>query len=196
MNRFSILVEFFKNGMAWGVIVGTVGDLILFFAINTNSYITPQITSLGIQPVWLYVIWPVAWFLLAGLWAVSIEYRQHVRDEDPSSELNMLGLNRDWRTAVNYLCAIDVMVNKKRKTFGLVEESTEQESDSFQKRFEELIEEIKKRNKELGKTIEEFAKVLWKIRTPIVHYGRVPGRKELEVIKSTAKKITEALSEI
>lgn len=196
INKFSAILESVKNGVIWVFIVGTVGDLILFYIINSNSYVTPQIINLGIQPIWLFIIWPTIVFLAASLYTASIEYGKIAAEEDQSTELNVLGLNRDWRIAIHYLCALDVMVNKKRKALGLIDETTDKEGESFKVRFEELIKEIKSKNKDLGKIIEEFAKKLWEIRTSIIHYGRIPNRKELDLIKSTSEKIINSLLEI
>lgn len=196
VNKTLVLLEAIKNGMIWVMIPGVLGDILLFYSINSNQYIISQISSLGIQQLWLFIIWPAIVFLTAAFYAGSIEYGKLETEEEPSRELNILGLDRNWRTATNYLCAVDVMVNKKRKAFNLLGKDIEKETVSFKERFEDLIKEINTRNKDLGKTIEEFAKELWKIRTPIVHYGRVPNKKELELIKSTCEKIIKYLSDI
>jgi len=196
MSKVLVFLEGLKNGMIWVVIFGTLGDLLLFYSINSNPDVSSQITSLGISILWLYIIWPIIIFVPSAAYAAEIEYKKTIKEEDVSVGLNILGLNRDWRTATTYLCALDVMINKKRKALGIIDKDTSKERESFKERFGGLIKVIKENNADLGETIEKFANNLWEVRTPIVHYGRVPNREELDLIKSTTEKIIKVLSDI
>ncbi len=196
MDRIIIFLAAIKNGFIWLATAGTVGDISLFVTLNLSLAVGSQLTSLGIPLLWIFIIWPAVIFSTAVIVAAEQEYRVQSKKESISNELDVLGLNQYWRDATNYLCALDIMINRKRKAFGLIAEATEKESETFKERFEALILEIKKGNKDLGKTLKDFAKKLWEIRTPIVHYGRVPNKKELDIIKTTTENIIKALSEV
>jgi hypothetical protein len=196
VNKLSIFLETIKNGLLWAITLGIFVDLILFYVLNTTPYVASEISRLGIQPIWLLIGWPILVYTTAAFVTAAQYYKLLDRSNGNSKVLGLTGLNKEWLEATSYLCAVDIMVNKKRKSFGIVSETTDKENKTFRQRFEELIVEIKKRDKDVGKTIEIAAKNMWDIRAPIVHYGRIPKKRELEIIKNSAETIIKSFIEV
>lgn len=109
--------------------------------------------------------------------------------------LKSVGLNERWVVATCYLASIDVIVNKKRKEFGLTNPVEKKEVNiPFDLKYHELLEYLKSKNVELDEIVSNMQEGFWKIRTQVIHYGKIPDESELEMIVKYSQKIVKMIS--
>lgn len=107
---------------------------------------------------------------------------------------NRSNLNQSWIVATCYLTSIDVMINKKRIEFKITHSDKNKEAKiSFEQRFSELVEEMKKQDIQLDGILSSMTRTFWDMRTKIVHYGEIPNSKELQLICEYSKEILHML---
>lgn len=107
---------------------------------------------------------------------------------------NILKLDENWAIATCYLSAIDIVINNKRKEFGLIQDGNIEKKKNFDQRFDELIKAMDSDNIQISKVIKQLPKSFWKIRTDVIHYGYSPSFEELEIILEGSKNIINELS--
>ena len=85
------------------------------------------------------------------------------------------GLNDRWICAACYLAALEIVVNKACKAWNI-------RADSFEKKLEKVVRELRKRDENLSKVEKKLIKTIYDLRGKILHSGYIPKDKEYERI--------------
>jgi len=107
-----------------------------------------------------------------------------------------LNLNEQWIIASLYLIAMDVMINKKREAYNLIQDKEQDAKTNFEQRLNSLIGEMKKCGKDISPITKKLPQGLWKIRTDVLHYGYLPTTDQLQIIINATKLVITELSEL
>ncbi len=91
------------------------------------------------------------------------------------STLRLASLNDRWACAACYLAALEIVVNKVCKAWNI-------RADSFEKKLEKVVRELRKRDENLSKVEKKLIKTIYDLRGKILHSGYIPNDEEYERI--------------
>ena len=98
-----------------------------------------------------------------------------------------VGLDENWATAICYLSAMEIVVNKKRQELQL-----KNEKKDFAEKFRELLKASENKGIKMSELEKELPQAFWRIRHKVVHAGYCPTRDELELIIDWVKKVIKS----
>lgn len=102
--------------------------------------------------------------------------------------------NGNWATAVVYLSAMEITVNRRRREYGMLKPDEDDSGKTFQQSYSDLRNYLLDRNVDIESGVHNKAELLMNMRNQVIYHGMEIDDDSLNMIMKWSLAVIEALS--